>query len=179
MTKGKGMRQYILDENKNPVLEPDMVKWGAWYAAISKRRVAFDKINGVEVSTVFLGLDHNYGSGPPVLWETMVFGGELDQKQDRCSGTWQNAEAMHALMLDRVKTLTPLIIIPKEHDVVKLVCDYAGLPNGSRGTVVNVYSPTEEEVEVEFANCNVISVLSRHLEIVWTPSDENSVSSQD
>jgi hypothetical protein len=61
-------------------------------------------------------------------------------------------------------------IIPKEHDVVQLKCDYAGIPAGSRGTVVNIYSPTEEEVAVEFANCNVIDVLSRHLEIVWTPA---------
>ena len=28
----------------------------------------------ITISTVFLALDHNYGlSGPPVLWETMVF----------------------------------------------------------------------------------------------------------
>lgn len=26
------------------------------------------------VSTVFLVLDHNYGDGPPILYETMVFG---------------------------------------------------------------------------------------------------------
>lgn len=58
--------------------------------------------------------------------------------------------------------------IPKEHDVVRLLCDYAGIPKGTEGAVVCVHSPTEEEVEVEFGNCNVISVLSRHLEIIWT-----------
>ena len=99
------MINYILDENKNPVLEPDLLKWGTWMAAISKRRVAFDKINGVEVSTVFLGLDHSFGDAPPVLWETMVFGGELNEEQDRCSGEWKDAEAMHARMVDRVKSL--------------------------------------------------------------------------
>lgn len=26
------------------------------------------------VSTVFLRFDHNWGGGPPILWETMVFG---------------------------------------------------------------------------------------------------------
>jgi hypothetical protein len=99
------MRLYILDENKDPILENDLTKWERWMVAEGYRRVACDKVNDVEISTVFLGLDHNYGSGPPVLWETMVFGGELDQEQTRCSGTWQNAEAMHALMLDRVKSL--------------------------------------------------------------------------
>ena len=35
------------------------------------------------VSTVFLGIDHNWGDGPPVLYETMVFGGPLDEEQVR------------------------------------------------------------------------------------------------
>lgn len=37
----------------------------------------------IRISTVFLGLDHQYGSGPPILWETMVFGGVLDGFQER------------------------------------------------------------------------------------------------
>lgn len=40
-------------------------------------------VGGVSVSTVFLILDHNYFDGPPVLFETMVFGGEDDQYQAR------------------------------------------------------------------------------------------------
>lgn len=28
----------------------------------------------IVVSTIFLGLDHSFGQGPPRLWETMVFG---------------------------------------------------------------------------------------------------------
>lgn len=36
------------------------------------------------VSTVFLGLDHSYGKGPPILWETMVFGGSMrDEYMER------------------------------------------------------------------------------------------------
>jgi hypothetical protein len=35
------------------------------------------------VSTVFLGLNHNYGDGPPILFETMVFGGPMDEYMDR------------------------------------------------------------------------------------------------
>jgi hypothetical protein len=52
------------------------------------------KHDGVEVSTVFLGLDHAWGKGPPMLFETMIFGGEHDQYQERCS-TWEQAEEMH------------------------------------------------------------------------------------
>jgi hypothetical protein len=33
---------------------------------------------------VFLGLDHSWTpGGKPVLWETMIFGGEHDQYQER------------------------------------------------------------------------------------------------
>lgn len=38
------------------------------------RRIGLDEVNGMEVSTVWLGLDHRYGrSGPPLIFETMIF----------------------------------------------------------------------------------------------------------
>jgi predicted amidohydrolase len=37
----------------------------------------------VSVSTVWLGLDHSFGMGPPLIFETMIFGGEHDQDQWR------------------------------------------------------------------------------------------------
>lgn len=40
------------------------------------RHVALDKIQGVTISTVFLGLDHRFTheeDSPPILWETMIF----------------------------------------------------------------------------------------------------------
>lgn len=46
------------------------------------RRVALTRIRGVEVSTVFLVVDHSFsydGTRPPVLFETMVFGGWYDE----------------------------------------------------------------------------------------------------
>lgn len=51
------------------------------------RRVAHTRLftdrGIVDVSTIFLVLDHNYFGGPPVLWETMVFGGPIDRHQWR------------------------------------------------------------------------------------------------
>ena len=32
--------------------------------------------NGLYISTVFMGLDHQYGDGPPLIFETMVFPNE-------------------------------------------------------------------------------------------------------
>lgn len=75
---------YILDENGNPVAV-DIMTCARWNNDTANRRVAEDEISDdVTVSTVFLGLDHSFGSGgPPVLWETMVFGGPLDGEQER------------------------------------------------------------------------------------------------
>lgn len=57
---------------------------------------------GVEVSTVWLGLDHAFLGGPPLIFETMVFGGPLDQEQMRYSTTDQ-ARQGHEDMLLRVR----------------------------------------------------------------------------
>src|ERR1035437_5024539 len=65
-------------------------------------RVAYDKINDIEISTVFLALDHSFMGGQPVLFETMVFGGSLDGEQERYH-TWDEAEAGHKVMIERVK----------------------------------------------------------------------------
>ncbi len=97
------MRQYILNENGEPMLAPDLSTWAKWFET-SDRTVGKTKIGESNISTVFLGLDHNYsGSGAPILWETMVFGGKLDQEQTRCSGTRQMAENMHREMVERIK----------------------------------------------------------------------------
>lgn len=50
-------------------------------------RIAHTKIvtskGAITVSTVYLVLDHSFGDGPPVLWESMVFGGPIDEDQRR------------------------------------------------------------------------------------------------
>lgn len=47
--------KYILNEQGNPVVERDLMKWAKWF----------------EVA----GLDHSFGGGPPILFKTMIFGG--------------------------------------------------------------------------------------------------------
>jgi hypothetical protein len=58
------------------------------------------------VSTVFLGLDHRFGTeGPPILFETMIFcsNKDVDGYQMRCS-TWEEAERMHRVALAVLNT---------------------------------------------------------------------------
>lgn len=52
----------------------------------ANRRVAWDDLGKLGVvSTVYLGLDHSFGGGPPLIFETMVFGGPMDEFMDRYS----------------------------------------------------------------------------------------------
>lgn len=101
--------RYILDENGNPRPEPDLMKWAKWFEKQEQRRICRTDIGEIFVSTVFLSLDHNFGmNGPPILWETMVFGGALDQECNRCSGSREQAEAMHQDMVERVNAVEAL-----------------------------------------------------------------------
>jgi hypothetical protein len=93
--------KYILDGH-NAVPIDDLLEWGRWLQT-AKRTVAKDELpSGTRVSTVFLGLDYNHGFGSPRIFETMIFGGPLDQEQDRYA-TWEEAETGHAAMLARAK----------------------------------------------------------------------------
>lgn len=74
---------YILDDNGNPVAEPNHLAWAMWFQTAERQVARVELPDGIVVSTVFLGIDHNFGDGPPHLFETMVFGGEHDQAQVR------------------------------------------------------------------------------------------------
>ena len=103
------MANYILNGHE-AIEEPDIIKWAQWFEGANRivnkstANVTFkgEKVGQVKVSTVFLGIDHSFGDGEPLLFETMVFGGKLDEEMDRCS-TWEAAEKMHELMCEKVK----------------------------------------------------------------------------
>jgi hypothetical protein len=91
---------YILD-GKTPVPLFDTTKWGLQVDKI----IGKDQFGSVSVSTVFLGMDHSFGGGSPVLFETMIFGGEHDQYQERYC-TWDEAEKGHQIACDLVNKIT-------------------------------------------------------------------------
>lgn len=90
---------------KTPKPIDDVLEWGKWFET-ANRRVAEANVGNVCISTVFLGLDHNWGPGEPILFETMVFGGHFDGQQRRYA-TWEEAERGHAEMVRMVKEETP------------------------------------------------------------------------
>jgi len=84
--------------DKKVIEEPDLYVWGRWMEQRDARRVARTELeNGVVISTVFLGLDHNFGEGPPLLFETMVFLSNSNGGEDYMERyeTYAQAEAGH------------------------------------------------------------------------------------
>ena len=98
---------YILNGRGEPVLEPDLHKWALWMENIESRKVGRDYAGQAVISTVFLGVDYSLGGSPPILWESMVFGGPLDQSINRCAGSREQALAMHQSMLAQVQQNLP------------------------------------------------------------------------
>ena len=91
---------YVL-MGKLAVPEPDLMKWAMWLET-ADRHVAKTQVGGIWVSTVFLGLDHSFGRGLPILFETMLFKGGDGDETWRCE-TWEQAEKQHADAVAQVR----------------------------------------------------------------------------
>lgn len=68
--------KYILDENDNPIPEPDLIAWAEWIETYD-RTVEKTRIGDKLISTVFLGILHDYvpeiGWNGWTLYETAIF----------------------------------------------------------------------------------------------------------
>lgn len=93
-------RYWVRDANGMERQARDFEEWVAWverYYGTDRYRVALSHITPeVRVSTVFLPTNHDFGGGgPPLIYETMVFGEcPSDGNQWRCS-TFEEAETIH------------------------------------------------------------------------------------
>jgi hypothetical protein len=87
--------KYLLNDDHSVRPTDDLLEWARAFETMNRLVAEAEPIAGIRVSTVFLGLDHSFGDGPPRLFETMIFGGEHDGDQWRYS-TWAEAEAGHA-----------------------------------------------------------------------------------
>ena len=73
-------RQLYYDRAGRPVSQE---QWSDLYR--QERHIGLDRIGEVEVSTVWMGLDHAILGGPPLIFETMIFGGPDDREMERYS----------------------------------------------------------------------------------------------
>lgn len=91
---------YVLDGHK-AVPCPDTENWFKRLRS-DDRHVADETIDDVRISTVFIGYDYSFNPEVPLLFETMIFGGEHHGDLIRCS-TWEQAEAQHTEAVALVK----------------------------------------------------------------------------
>lgn len=105
------MTKFYILKGKTPVVCCDTMQLAKMFSN-GNRFVKHDVINGSSISTIFLGLDHQNGNGPPLLFETMIFEGPFDGDCFRWS-TWEEAEAGHELAVKKVRLM---------NDKLKMAC---------------------------------------------------------
>lgn len=100
--------QWILS-GKTPTPVTDVREWADWFERHwDERVVAVDKVGETRMSTVFLATDYDFtGAGIPVLFETMLFGGDYDGQQWRWR-SWEEAERGHRRIRSALKRGGPL-----------------------------------------------------------------------
>ena len=97
------MTMFWIEANRLPIAVDDIAIWAEWINDDENRSVKQTLVGETMVSTVFLGINHNWaGNKPPILYETLVFGGPLDQEMCRYH-TRDAAEAGHEAMVKRVQ----------------------------------------------------------------------------
>lgn len=82
-----------------------LMEWAsAFETRMEKKRVAETTLpNGRWVSTVWLGLNHAFGNGPPLIFETMVFDTHEGMGEVDCERYSTEAEALagHAALCEK------------------------------------------------------------------------------
>jgi hypothetical protein len=105
------MPRFFILVDREPV-DVELGIWGWWFET-ADCHVRLSEQGDVRVSTVFLGLDHNFKNhGPPILFETMAFIGDASAGYERYA-TWAEAEEGHARWVARVFKPTPILTMPR------------------------------------------------------------------
>jgi hypothetical protein len=82
------------------------------FGDIEGRRVALTETSDADISTVHLVINHQWRDGPPLIFETMIFGG----KHDQCA--WRYATEEQAL-----EGHTKIVAALQEDKLDELWCD--------------------------------------------------------
>jgi hypothetical protein len=92
----------VYDRNGQPI---DSASFGRLLSDRAYKKIGLTKVADGEksftVSTVWLGINHRYGDGPPLIFETMVFGegSMLDLACARYSTEQEAREGHRAMVL--------------------------------------------------------------------------------
>lgn len=103
----RGLQHYIFVNGK--IKRASMLEWVQWFSNFENRKVDRTDIEeGVFVSTVCLGLDHNFDfeswkEHKPILFETMVMGGPFSDMGWRYA-SWGEAKRGHWHVVDCIRS---------------------------------------------------------------------------
>lgn len=116
------MNWYALDDDLTPrllstdVSATEYFEWhrgmpdsADWYIAKTGVgfQIALDNLfDGIRVSTIYFGMDHNWAGGSPILWETMVFD---DSGLRPDMDMYQNRYTSHAEAIEGHKRICRLV----------------------------------------------------------------------
>lgn len=94
------MSSRYFDRDGNPITSEQ------WIPLIGNNKFLRDEIEDVTVSTVYLGLDHSFGGGPPLIYETMVFGTDDEHECQWRYSTKEEASLGHDKIVAAVRNKT-------------------------------------------------------------------------
>jgi hypothetical protein len=95
-------RSLYYDMDGHPM---EMAEWRRVFGDIDRRRIARTELPNATISTVWLGIDHGWGEGPPLIFETMWFKGADGEEMERYA-TKAEALAGHERMVAKAKAAT-------------------------------------------------------------------------
>ena len=87
--------------NGNNTIKCDNIEDYCYHRKIQNKIVAKTNIKDAYISTVFLGMDYSLHGNPPLLFETMIFGGKHDDYTERYE-TWEQAVLGHEIAIKLV-----------------------------------------------------------------------------
>lgn len=85
---------FTLDENRE-VIPCGMQQWAEMFSDGKARTVDYTIVHNCMISTVFLGLDHSFSGGRPLVFETYITCPGTEGSVFLRYSTWEHAEEGH------------------------------------------------------------------------------------
>lgn len=98
------MTNLYYDKTGRPI---DVMEWAKLSEDIDYKRIVKETVGEYEISTIWLGVDHGSGGGPPMIFETAVFADTDEETITLRYATLEEAQAGHAEQVAKARK-TPL-----------------------------------------------------------------------
>lgn len=111
---------YTLDSRGNPV-KSDI--GSGFTLSPEERTVAASKFDDATLSTVFLQLDHSFGSVNPILYESLWFGGPFDGEMRRYCTKEEAIQGHNDMLLDYAEKTGKKVLLEKLKSARRTILD--------------------------------------------------------